>query len=176
MNARGWLVSLTFSILLAAGCGPIRDPVIGAPIVELSEKDAKTFSESKDVDAFLEGPDPGEAHELCVAALAEVLEARGYRLAGTSSRTSDGRIDLASPKRPLLILDAERAQDPETQLYPGLAGRLAIYLPGRSGPALEYVYYTPFTYHKDDRDAQKRHLRRALDQALEDVPERTDSR
>jgi hypothetical protein len=98
-----------------------------------------------------------------------VLKEKGYGIHAMGSRP-------AKLERPLVLVDAESAQDATNSLYPGLAGRVAIRLPGKEGPALEYVYYLPFAWHPDDREAQQRHVKRALEEALDGVPDSSASK
>jgi hypothetical protein len=67
-------------------------------------------------------------------------------------------------------VDAEEAQDPKDQLYPGDAARIAIFLPGRRGAAFDAIFYLPFLFHPDDPGAQARHVRAALEKVLDPVP------
>jgi len=140
------------------GCAYV---VAGATVVELSPADGKELAAGREVEIAVSDQ---EAREL-IEPTSWLLAERGYSSFVIRERPR-------KVTRPLLLLDCEYAPANEDEpITPGLAGRVALFMPGKGGTSYDRIFYLPYIAHPDDPEAQERHVRKALAEALEELPQ-----
>ncbi len=97
-------------------------------LVEPREEDRRALAAADSIEVAAAGEDPDAISAARLAA--EALVARGWATTRVTRRRA-GTV-------PLVVVDAQRTEE-----SPGIAGRVAVFRPGREGPVFARVFWAP---------------------------------